>query len=317
VVSGKAACSLAEPTKIYAEVVIPKVMRFGIVVTDPEDWTAIALKAGFEKMGVEAIHLNFSQLAAQIGPDHWIKGNGTNLADLDGLVVRDLGRSGSHDVAFRFETLCALRQIGLSIVNSPEAIQRAANKFATSFALHEAKVPHPQTMVTTSFEAAIRFLEEHGKVVTKPLFGYKGKGLELIVRNEKDRLAEILKRSGVVYLQEFLVSTAPSPRDIRAFVVGGQVAGAIYRVAPEGCWISNLSQGGAPQPCPLNDEIEELALKANQAVGTVYSGVDLMETEDGLKVIEVNGTPSGRGIFQAMDVDVGEMIASYLMDLRS
>jgi len=289
-------------------------MRFGIVVTDPDDWTARALKEGFLKHGAEAVQLNFSQVAAKIGPDCKIKGNGTDLASLDGLVVRDLGRSGSHDVAFRFETLCALQQIGLPIINSPEAIQKAANKFATSLVLREAKVPHPQTMVTTSFEAATEFLKNHGQVVSKPLFGYKGRDLALLTSEDKDLLAETLKLRGVVYLQEFLKSTAPSPRDIRAFVVGGEVAGAIYRVAPPGSWISNLSRGGAPEACPLDEEIVSLARKASQAVGTVYSGVDLMETSEGLKVLEVNGTPSGRGIFQAKGIDVGEMIARHVLD---
>ena len=289
-------------------------MRFGIVVTDPDDWTARAIRDGFSRLGAESPFLNFSQLAARIGPGLHIRGNGIDLVGLDGLVVRDLGRSGSVDVAFRFETLSALQQLGLPIVNPPSAISRAANKFATSIALHQAGIPHPKTLVTTSFEAASKFVSEQGRAVTKPLFGYKGRDLALLTSEDLHPLREVLASSGVVYLQEFLESTAPSPRDIRVFVVGGQVAGAIYRVAPPGSWISNLSQGGAPERCPLTDEIEELALKANGAVGTVYSGVDLIETVEGLAVLEVNGTPSGRGVYLAWGIDAGEMIAGHLVD---
>jgi len=289
-------------------------MRFGIVVTDPEDWTARAIRDGFSRQGAESVYLNFSSLAARIGPDLRLRGDGTDLLELDGLVVRDLGRSGSADVAFRFEALSALQELGLPIINPPSAIQRAANKFATSIALHQAGIPHPRTLVTTSLSAASEFVAEHRRAVSKPLFGYKGRGLLLLTPDDPDPLQEILAKSGVVYLQEFLESTAPMPRDIRVFVVGEKVAGAIYRVAPPGSWISNLSQGGAPERCPLTDEMEDLALRANGAVGTVYSGVDLIETADGLAVLEVNGTPSGRGVYQAWGIDAGEMIAGHILE---
>jgi len=289
-------------------------MRFGIVVTDPEDWTARAIRDGFLRLGAESAFLDFASLAARIGPDLRLRGNGTDLLGLDGLVVRDLGRSGAHDVAFRFEGLSALEELGLPIINPPSAISRAANKFATSIALHQAGIPHPRTLVTTSFSAASEFVAEHGRAVSKPLFGYKGRGLLLLTSEDPSPLREVLARSGVVYLQEFLESTAPSPRDIRVFVVGEKVAGAIYRVAPPGSWISNLSQGGAPERCPLSGEMEDLALRANGAVGTVYSGVDLIETAEGLAVLEVNGTPSGRGVHQAWGIDAGEMIAAHILE---
>jgi tetrahydromethanopterin:alpha-L-glutamate ligase len=302
------------PIARYIRAATTLFMRFGIVVTDPDDWTARAIRDGFSKLGAEADFLNFSKLAARIGPDLRLRENGTDLLGLDGLVVRDLGRTGSHDVAFRFEALSALQELGLSIVNPPSAISRAANKFATSIALHQAGIPHPKTLVTTSLEAATEFVSEHGRAVSKPLFGYKGRGLALLASEDLGPLREVLAKSGVVYLQEFLESAAPSPRDIRVFVVGDRVAGAIYRVAPPGSWISNLSQGGAPERCPLTGEIENLALRANEAVGTVYSGVDLIETAEGLAVLEVNGTPSGRGVHQAWGIDAGEMIAGHILE---
>ncbi|KUK43234.1 MAG: RimK family alpha-L-glutamate ligase [Methanothrix sp.] len=290
------------------------IMRFGIVVTDPDDWTARAIRDGLTKLGAKSVYLNFSQLAVRIGPDLQLRGDGFDLQKLDGLVVRDLGRSGAHDVAFRFEVLSSLQELGLLIINPPQAISRAANKFAASIALHQAKIPHPKTLVTTSLSAASEFVAGYGRTVSKPLFGYKGRGLALLTRENLGPLQETLARSGVVYLQEFLESTASKPRDIRVFVVGEKVAGAIYRVAPPGSWISNLSQGGAPERCSLTDEIEDLALRANEAMGTVYSGVDLIETAEGLKVLEVNGTPSGRGVYQAWGIDAGEMIAEEILE---
>jgi tetrahydromethanopterin:alpha-L-glutamate ligase len=301
--------------KIYPTILL-LVMRFGIVVSDAEDWTARALHASFTRQGADALFLNFSELAALIDQDLSISSNGIDLLDLDGLIVRDLGRRGAQDVAFRFETLQALVESGFAIVNPPHAIARAANKFATSLALKRAGVPTPKTMVTTSPKEAARALDRFGKAVSKPLFGYKGKGIILLQKDsEEDRaqLEEIIESHGLVYLQEFVASSAP--RDIRAFVVGGRVLGAIYRVAPPGQWISNLARGGKAEPCPVTPELEDLALQANQAVGAVYSGVDLLETPDGLKVIEVNGTPSGKGIYEALGVDVTASIAARALEI--
>lgn len=286
-------------------------MRFGIVVSDPDDWTARAILAAFARRGSDAFFLNFSELAASIGKRLSISSNGINLLGLDGLIVRDMGRRGAEDVGFRFEALCALESLGISVVNPPEAIARAANKFATSLALQRAGVPTPNTTITTSPDAAARALSEYGKAVSKPLFGYKGKGILLLENGDEDQLLKLIEGQGMVYLQEFIESSRP--RDIRAFVVGDLVMGAIYRVAPQGQWISNLARGGSAEPCAVTDDLRDLAIRASKAVGAIYCGVDLLETPEGLKVIEVNGTPSGKGIFEASGINVAEAIAESVL----
>jgi tetrahydromethanopterin:alpha-L-glutamate ligase len=293
-------------------------MQIGIVISDPEDWTAQALLASFSRKGIDAFFLDFSELVASIGNDLIFRCNGVNLLDLDGLVVRDLGRRGAVDVSFRFDVLGALVQKGVPVINPPEAIARAANKFATSRALLDSGVTTPKTIATTSQEEAEEALHSFGKAVSKPLFGYKGKDILLLKSgNSPDlaRLRSIVEARGLVYLQEFVETAADSPRDIRAFVVDGKTLGAIFRVAPPGEWISNLARGGRAEACPLTGELEDLAAKAARAVGTIYCGVDLLETRQGLTVIEVNGTPSGKGIFEALGVDVTEAIADHAMGL--
>ena len=288
-------------------------MHFGIVVSDPEDWTAKSLRTAFLKRGSEADFLNFSELTAFIGPEVRLTSRGVSLTDIDGLVVRDLGRGKPVDVAFRFEMLHALKDIGISVINPPEAIARAANKLGTTLALERAGVPTPVTATTSSLKAALEFLAKYKKVVSKPLFGYKGRGIVLLTEEDETVLRTTLESQGIVYLQEFI--HLENPRDIRAFVVNGEVMGAIYRVAPVGAWISNLAKGGRAEPCPVTDELRDLAVRACRAVGAVYSGVDLLETSEGLKVIEVNGTPSGKGIYDALRVDVTEAIANHVIGL--
>ncbi len=285
-------------------------MRAAIAVTDPSDWTAQALLASFSRKGIVADFLNFKDLVACIDDHPSLRCAGLDLTEMDAILVRDLGRSGASDVAFRFETLMALQEKGVAVINPPPAIARAANKFATSLALQRAGVPTPKTAVTTSLEEAQAVLQNLGRAVSKPLFGFKGREIFLLqdgVQADLDRLESILNMEGLVYLQEFIAMDRP--RDIRAFVVGGSVLGAIYRLAPPGQWISNLARGGHPTACPVTTKLQDLAGRAAEAVGAVYCGVDLLETPDGLKVIEVNGTPSAKGIYQALGLDATEAIA--------
>jgi len=134
------------------------------------------------------------------------------------------------------------------------------------------------------------------------------------VRNDEKgilKLKKLMEQNGLVYIQEFI----PNPgRDIRVFVVNNRVMGSIYRIAPQGGWINNLSQGGIARSCKLTCEQEKLSLKASKVIGTTFAGVDIIEG-DRPYVIEINGTPSGKGIFEACGVDVTTGITEYLLDL--
>jgi len=121
-------------------------MRVGIVISDPEDWTAQAIMTSLVRRGAQTVFLNFSELAAFISEDLSFQSNNLDLQSLDCLIVRDLGRRSAHDVAFRFEALQFLQQSGIAVINPPEAIARAANKFATSLALQSSGVPPPRRL---------------------------------------------------------------------------------------------------------------------------------------------------------------------------
>jgi len=119
----------------------------------------------------------------------------------------------------------------------------------------------------------------------------------------------------MLYIQEFIENPG---RDIRAFVVGGVAIGAIYRKAASGSWVNNLSQGGSADRCVLTDEQKELAEKASLAIGTTFAGVDIIEgyvKESSPKILEVNGTPSGKGIYDAWGINPAEHIVEYINNI--
>jgi tetrahydromethanopterin:alpha-L-glutamate ligase len=127
----------------------------------------------------------------------------------------------------------------------------------------------------------------------------------------KQKLAALLKERGVLYLQQFV----PNPgRDIRVFVVGEEALGAIYRISQTGSFISNLSHGGTALKCDLTEEMRALAVNAAKAVDADFAGVDLIEGDKGLFVLEVNATPSGKGIKLACGIDVTERIIERMFE---
>ncbi len=156
-----------------------------------------------------------------------------------------------------------------------------------------------------------------GDVVVKPLFGSEGRG---IVRVSDPELARrtfhTLERLGaVLYLQRFVRGVG---HDLRAFVVGETVLGAIRRHPSVGDWRSNLSRGGRAEAVRLEPQVERLALRAARAVGARIAGVDLLPSEEGpLVVLEVNAVPGWKGLSSATGIDVASAILGDLRDLSA
>jgi tetrahydromethanopterin:alpha-L-glutamate ligase len=292
-----------------------KATKIGVVLTDPEDWTARAFVNNIENRGAKPVPLNLATLSASVSTsDFSIFNADLNELELDALIVRDVGISFAlEQISFKFDLLQQL-ETSMPIMNSSEAIQNAANKFLSFYRFKQAQLPIPRTLVTAELDVALKAVDEWGSAVVKPIFGSQGKEivkLESTRPNLKSNLEAILKKRGVLYVQAFV----PNPgRDIRVFVVGEEALGAMYRVSVDDSFVSNLSQGGTPVACEVTAEMEKLAVRATQSVGADFAGVDLIEGEDGLMVLEVNGTPSGRGINQACGIDVTERIVDLLFE---
>jgi len=113
----------------------------------------------------------------------------------------------------------------------------------------------------------------------------------------------------IYYLQEMI---GRPQRDIRCFVIGDQAIAAIYRYSAPGDWKTNIARGGKAEPCPITNEIEELAIKATKAVGGGAFGVDIMESDRGLLVHEVNATTEFKTTTEATGIDVPGYLIDYL-----
>lgn len=297
-------------------------MQIGIAITNPSDWTATALIAAAKQKKITPITLNLQNVEVKIQNGVHYSANDTDLSELDAVIVRDVGAGTLEGVSFRFDILRQLEMNGTPVINTPQAIQNAANKYHSTCLLAQANLPVPRTRAVQSTEGALNALAEFGDAVIKPIFGYKGIGIVRIKdgtafhpNNEprpesiEQLIDELIREKEMLYIQEFITNPG---RDIRAFVVNGSVIGAIYRTAADGSWLNNLSQGGTAARCVLSPEQEEICIRAAETIGTVFAGVDIIEGPNGPVILEVNGTPSGAGIYEAWGINAAEQIIDYV-----
>jgi len=270
-----------------------------------------ALERAIQARGHSGAFLPITGLCGHLpGPPH-VEVQAHLLEGFDGILVRTLPRGSLEQIVFRMDVLHRLEHLGCYVVNRAEAIERCADKFLTSALLRDAGLLTPQTVVTERFETALEAYRRMRDCVVKPLFGSEGRGMVRITDEETAyRVFRALELARAVY---YVQSTVPHEGfDVRALVVGGRVVGAMRRRAQS--WRTNLAQGGRPEPFRLPEEWEEMSLRAAQAVGADYAGVDLLPARDGrVYVLEVNAIPGWRGLQQVSEVDIAATIVDHMI----
>jgi RimK family alpha-L-glutamate ligase len=246
----------------------------------------------------------------------------------DAVLARIIPSGSLEQIIFRVDALHWIEEHGVPVMNSPRAIERSVDKFYTDARLHEAGLPTPETVVcetvANAMEAVRAMLGRQNPgdrpgveqaVIIKPIFGSMGHGL---VRVSDPEVAFRVTKSLEQLRSVFYVQRAidHGGRDIRVFIVGGRVIGAIERRAAAGEWRTNIALGGTAQPFELPREWERLALAAAAAMGAEYAGVDLLPSREGrVFVLEVNAIPGWEGLQRATGVDVAGAIVEHLVGL--
>jgi len=214
---------------------------------------------------------------------------------------------------FRMDVLRSLERLGVRVINRPQAIEVTSDKYATSALLQENGVPVPRTVVTEGVSEGLRgFRDLGGDVLVKPIFGSQGMGICRVSDEDTAwRVFFALESVGsVILLQEFVQH---EEMDIRAFVIGDEVVGAMRRVNPAS-WRKNIATGGKPSAVKLSREDEDLAVKSAKIVGCEVAGVDLIKRSDGRSlVIEINGSPSWKGLQKVTKINIADQIVKYAL----
>jgi [lysine-biosynthesis-protein LysW]---L-2-aminoadipate ligase len=232
------------------------------------------------------------------------------LDEYDVIVERCINHS---------RALYALRILadwGIPTVNTYAVADVCGNKLMTSSALERNGVPQPRVRIAFTPDSAIKAMEEIGyPVVLKPGVGSWGRLLSKI--NDREAAESVLEHKqllgsyhhSIFYIQEYINKPM---RDIRGFVVDGVTVAAIYRNSPH--WITNTARGGSAEPCELTDELNDICVRAAEAVGGGVVAVDVLEDpERGLLINEVNYTMEFRNSIEPTGVDIPAKVVDYVV----
>jgi ribosomal protein S6--L-glutamate ligase len=203
---------------------------------------------------------------------------------------------------------------GFLVINSADALENARDKFRTAQLLARAGLPVPRTAFSPDPAYLIRALKAVGgpPVVMKLPRSTQGRGVMYAdSRKEAQSIADTmwaLERDVIV--QEFIDSAKGS--DLRIIVVGGVAVGAVRRLASKEEFRSNLHQGGSVRKARLTREAASLAEQAAAVCGLDIAGIDLLEADEGLKVLEVNAAPGFEGFERNGEHNVASRIVEYI-----
>ena len=286
-------------------------MKIGILSRNANLYSTKRLVEAIEAKGHEAKvidHLKCDIVIEQDKPTIFYKGE--QLSDLDAVIPR-IGASVT------FYGTAVVRQFEMMNIFSAvesQALVRSRDKLRSLQILAKAGVGLPKTVFTNYSKEVDKLIDSVGgaPLIVKLLEGTQGYGVVLAPTKKaaQSMIEAFHSMKARVIVQEFIKESKGA--DIRVFVVNGKVAGAMKRQGKEGEFRSNLHQGGSGSLIKLSKKEREAALTAAQAMGLPTAGVDMLQSERGPLILEVNSSPGLEGIEKSTGKDIAGNIIKYV-----
>lgn len=204
--------------------------------------------------------------------------------------------------------------MGINCLNGSEAITKSRDKLHTLQILSQHGLNVPLTsFANSSYDTKdLIKLVESAPLVVKLLEGTKGVGVVLAETNKAAESVINAFRSlkADILVQQYIKES--KGQDIRCFVIGDQVVASMERIAQEGEFRANIHLGATANAIEVSEEERELAIKAVKVVGLEVAGVDMVRSNSGPKILEVNSSPGLEGIEGATGIDVAAKMIEFL-----
>jgi len=227
-------------------------------------------------------------------------------------LVRGFGADATQKIFFRLDLLSAMEEYGIRLMNSRNSLEISSDKFLTSVYLERYKIPTPKTVICENPDEALASFEDlGGDVVIKPLYGSKGIGISRLTDKgfAENVIYSLAELNQIFYLQEFVEH---QNRDIRVLVLGNKAIAGMYRVSDS--WKTNIHAGAHMEPIELTKELRTIAIKSAQVTKTEIAGVDIIETEKGFQVLEVNSIPGFTALQKVTDINLTSEIIEFFLN---
>ena len=284
-------------------------MHTMIITPKPEDYEVKILTKEFNKRGYNVDFFIPEKVKVEVGENYFKRL--FDALEPKAALVRGFGAAATQKIFFRLDLLSAMEEYRIKLINSRMALEISSDKFLTSVYLERHNIPTPKTVVCEDpKEALISFDNLGGDVIIKPLYGSKGIGISRL--NDKGFAENVIyslaELEQIFYLQEFVEH---QNRDIRVLVLGDKAIAGMYRVSDN--WKTNIHAGAHMEPIELSNELRRLAEKAAKVTKTKIAGVDIIETDKGLQVLEVNSIPGFTALQKVTDINLAAEIVSYFL----
>ena len=287
-------------------------MKIAILSNGPGNYSTTRLKEEALKRGHEVDIIKYKQCYLSIDDKHpEVLYEGHRLYGYDAIIPRIANYMTRYGCAIvrQFEMQ------GVWTTSSSIAIVRARDKLRSAQILAKYGVDMPKTLVSRNTTDIDDLIDQIGlPAIIKLATGTHGNGVVLADSKKAAKSAlqafYLYNEDGTsVLLQEYIKESAGT--DIRAFVVGSRVVASMQRRSLDDDFRSNLHKGGEGTPVKLTDAENKVAIQAAKAMGLHIAGVDIMRSERGPLVLEVNASP-GFGIEKVTGRDVASKIIEYV-----
>jgi ribosomal protein S6--L-glutamate ligase len=286
-------------------------MRLAMLARNPKLYTHQRLVAAAEARGHSLDVINTLRVHVNVTSNNPVlRYGGKSLPYYDAVIPR----IGASVTAYGLAVLRQFEMQGVYPLNESVAIGRSRDKLRALQLLARAGIGLPVTAFAHGPRAAEEVVREVGgaPVVIKLLEGTQGMGV-ILADTEASAKSTIEAFSAAninILVQEFIREADGT--DVRAFVIGGRVVAAMKRVSVSGDFRSNLHRGGTPQAVDISPEERTTAARAAAVLGLNVCGVDMLRSNRGPLVLEVNSSPGIEGVERASGIDVASEIVEFL-----
>ncbi|HET8884213.1 MAG TPA: 30S ribosomal protein S6--L-glutamate ligase [Candidatus Saccharimonadales bacterium] len=288
-------------------------MNIAILSNGPGNYSTRRLKEVAKKRGHKVTMIKYRDCYASIEQNNpTVSYKGEDLANFDAIIPRIAANMTGYGTAI----VRQLEMQGVYSVSSSIAISRSRDKLRSMQLLAKAGVGIPKTVVSRNSADIDDLIDklDGTPVIIKLARGTHGNGV--VLAESKKAAKSVLQafylsnEDGTnILLQEFIKESAGT--DIRALVVGSRVVASMKRQSLDDDFRSNLHKGGEGTIVKLSEEERKMAIKAAKAMGLNVAGVDMMRSERGPLILEVNASP-GFGIEKVTGRDVASAVIEYV-----
>ncbi len=286
-------------------------MLIYILSRNRSSYSTSRLQEAALKRGHTVQIIDHSKCELKIGTGSHIYYQGKKLDTPDFIIPR-IGASSTFigsNVVRQFEMM------KVKTVVTANGLLKSRDKLRASQNLVFSDIEVPKTYFPSLYQSDIPYMMDQVNgvpLIIKHLESTQGLGV-FLAETEKDarQYLDTFNRQNIKYLIQEYISESKG-KDVRAFVVGGKVVASMKRTAPEGEFRSNIHRGGVGMNIKLTKEEEDLVIKTAKVMNLTVCGVDLLQSDRGPLILEVNSSPGLEGIEKYTQVDVAGSIIEHM-----